>query len=373
MSTVLDQQLVLEDLHVPDYERVIKVTHEQAGLTAIISIHNRSLGRVSMGGTRIYPYASFDEALTDVLRLSKGMTYKSALAECPWGGGAKSCIILDPKKGLTREMLHAFAEALNALQGIYICAEDIGCSPDTLAIVAEKTPYVVGLSHERSSGNPSPFTAWGVFRGIQAVMYTLFNTDSVAGRTVAIQGVGSVGSKLAEYLFWHGAKLIVTDRNMEAAEKVGHEFGAKVVAPDEIFDEPCDVFAPCALGGVINEKTLERLRCRAVAGATNNPLLTENDGEALMRAGILYAPDFVINGGGLINVTCETVEAGYNPLESRNQTDKIYDQIRLIFDIAQKNHISTQRAALRLGDYRLQYGVGRRTKPVYLHHADLSY
>jgi leucine dehydrogenase len=372
MSTVLDQQLVLEDLHVPDYERVIKVTHKEAGLTAIISIHNRSLSSVCMGGTRIYPYVTFEEALNDVLRLSKGMTYKSALAECPWGG-AKSCIILDPKKGLTREMLHAFAEALNTLQGIYICAEDVGCSPDTLAIVAEKTPYVVGLTHSKSSGNPSPYTAWGVFRGIQAVMQTLFNTDSVAGRTVAIQGVGSVGSKLAEFLFWHGAKLVLTDRNMEAAEILGQELGATVVEPDEIYDVPCDVFAPCALGGVINEKTMERLRCRAVAGATNNPLLTENDGEALMRAGILYAPDFVINAGGLINVTAETVEGGYHPLKSRNQTDKIYDQIRLIFDIAHKNHISTQRAALRLGDYRLQYGVGRRTKPVFLHHADLSY
>ncbi len=255
----------------------------------------------------------------------------------------------------------------------YTHKRDSGCFPEDIAIIAKTTPYVVGVPHEKSSGDPSPFTAWGVFRGIQAVMHQLFGLDSVKGRTIAIQGLGRVGSRIAEILFWHGAKLIVTDTNREHAAKLARQFHAEVVAPDEIFEMPCDVFTPCAMGGVINPVTIERLRCRAIAGATNNQLLTDQDAEELRRLGILYAPDFVINGGGLINVTQETLKEGYNAFEARNKVDKIYDELRLIFDIASQNAISTQKAVMRLIDYRLKYGIGRRVEPIYMHHAGICF
>lgn len=370
-SMVALETLVLEELDVPGYEKVIKVTDESAGLQAIICIHTLNLCKASLGGTRIFSYASFDDALKDALRLSKGMTYKAAVSESGWGG-AKSVINLDPRKK-TPKLFHAFAEALNQLEGLYICAEDVGSTPDDMTTIAQKTPYVVGLPHEKSSGNPSPFTAWGVFRGIQAACKQVFGSENVEGRTVAIQGTGSVGEKLAEYLFWHGAKLVLADLNQEKVERLAKMYHAKVVSPQEIFSEPCDIFAPCALGGILNEKTIPLLRCQAVAGATNNQLLTEEDGEALMQRGILYAPDFVINSGGLINVTQETFEEGYSPTQSRAKIHKIFDQLILIFEIASQNNISTEQAAIRLGDYRLKYGIGKRVEPIYMHHAGICY
>lgn len=372
MTTVLDDKLVLEEIPVKGFHKVIKASNPDANLTAIIAIHDLQLGRVSLGGTRIYPYATFDDALTDVLRLAQGMAHKSAISQSGWGG-AKSVIIADPKRDKDEKLLTAFAEVLNRLEGQYICAEDSGCTLQDAAIIAEHTPYVVGLPHEKSSGNPSPFTAWGIFRGIQAVMHQLFGSDSVAGKTVAIQGLGSVGARLAELLFWHGAKLIVADIHQEKAEGIAKQFGAKWVHCDEIYDQPCDVFSPCALGAIINPETIERLRCRAIAGAANNQLLTEADGQTLSRLGVLYAPDFLINAGGLINVSEETYEQGYNPFESRNKIDKIYDQLKQIFSIAQENGISTQKAVMQLVNYRIEHGVGQRKGKIYMHHADMSY
>ena len=372
MSTILEQQLSLEEISVPGYHKVVRVRDPRSGLDGIIAIHDLSLSKAALGGIRIQPYKSFDEALTDVLRLSRGMTCKSAASQSSWGGG-KSVIIADPRKDKTEELLKSFAEAINRLEGMYIGAEDAGCTPQDVAIIAEHTPYVVGLPSDQSSGNPSPFTAWGVFRGIQAVMHQLFGSDSLEGRTVAIQGLGSVGAILAQYLFWHGAKLIVTDIHMDRAEALAKQYDAKLVAPDEIFEEPCDVFAPCALGGIINPETIERLRCRAIAGAANNQLLSESDAEELRRVGILYAPDFVINSGGLINVTQETMKGGYSPSASRNKVNKIYDLLKLIFSIASENGISTQKAVMQLVEYRLEHGIGRRSEPIYMHHAGMNY
>lgn len=372
MTSVLDKQLVLEKISVPGYHKVIRARDAQSGLDAIIAIHDVRLSRVSLGGTRIYPYATFEEALRDVTRLSRGMTHKSVASQCPWAG-AKAVIIADPKKDKTEALLRAFGDAVNSLGGEYICAEDSGCSPKDLDIVAEQTPYVVGLAHGKSSGNPSPYTAWGVFRGIQAVMFQLFGSDSVQGRTVAIQGLGSVGARVAELLFWHGARLIVTDAHMEKAEAIAKEYNAKLVSPNQIYEQPCDVFSPCALGAIINPQSIERLRCRAIAGAANNQLLTDRDAEELRRLGILYAPDFVINSGGLINVTEETVEGGYDPVTARDKIDKIYDQLRLIFDIARKNEISTLQAVMQLINYRLEHGIGMRQEPIFMHHAGIKF
>jgi len=373
MTKLLEEKLVLENISVPGYHKVVRARDPRSGLDAIIAIHDIRLSKAALGGTRIHAYPSFNDALTDALRLARGMTYKSVASQSPWAGG-KSVIIADPKRDKTDALLISFAEAVNLLNGEYICAEDAGSTPQDIGLIAEYTPYAVGLPHEKSSGNPSPFTTWGVFRGIQAVMFQLFGNDSVAGRTIAIQGLGSVGARLAELLFWHGAKLIVTDIHMDKAEGIAKQFSAKLVNPDEIYDEPCDVFAPCALGATINPKTIERLRCRAIAGAANNQLLSDTDAEELRRIGLLYAPDFVINAGGLINVTEETTKEGYNPFVARNKVDKsIYDQLRLIFNIANKNGISTLKAVMQLVDYRLQHGIGKRTEPIYMHHAGLKY
>jgi leucine dehydrogenase len=364
---ILEESLTLEEVVVPGYEKIIRATQKSIGLDAIICIHNTMMGP-ALGGTRIYPYPTFEAALNDAMRLAKGMTYKSALAECGWGGG-KSVINLDPKKGKTKELLQAFGAAVNHLQGNYICAEDVGSTPQDMVTISGATPYVVGLAHEKSSGNPSPFTAWGTFRGIQSVVKKLFNSDSLENRTIAIQGLGSVGYELAKILFWEGARLIVTDSDVQKCVEIARLTGAKIVSPEEIYSAECDVFAPCAMGGIINDKSIPQLRCRAIAGAANNQLLKDSDADILFSRGILYAPDFVINAGGLINVSQELTSDGYNPFLARNKVNKILPQLMLIYDIAEQNRYSTHKAALSLGEYRLKYGIGKRFDPPCFHHA----
>lgn len=366
MTLSLEISLVLEEIVVKGYEKVLKVTDKKSGLKAIICIHNTSIGP-ALGGTRIYPYATFDAALNDAMRLAKGMTYKSALAQTGLGGG-KSVIIASPAQK-TRELLYAFGQAVNQLEGQYICAEDVGCSPDDLKIIREATPYVVGLIHEKSSGNPAPYTAWGTYRGIQSVLQKLYGTPSVFDRTVAIQGLGSVGARLAELLFWEGAKLILSDIDEEKTERLAKMYGAKAVPPQDILKVECDVLAPCALGGILSAETIPALRCKAVAGCANNQLLKDSDGDALLKRGILYAPDFIINAGGLINVTEELAEAGYSPTVARAKTHNLYDELMKIYEMAGNNKISTHAAALSLGDYRIKYGIGKRQHPVQIYHA----
>lgn len=356
------QNLDLEWIEIEGYEAVIKITEPKSGLKAIISIHNTALGLPALGGTRIQPYPSFEQALEDVLRLSRGMTYKSSVAGVGYGGG-KSVIIADPKKEKTPELLKAFGEAVQLLEGRYICAEDVGSTLEDMLIIRQKTPYVVGLPHAKSSGNPSPFTAWGVHRGIQATLKKRFGSDLIEGKTIAIQGLGSVGSCLVDTLFWAGARLILTDVDLEKAQKIAKRYGAKVVAPQEILEVECDLLAPCALGGIINSQTIGKLKCKAIAGAANNQLLQDEDGNLLKEKNILYAPDFVINAGGLINVTSELEEGGYNPLTSRNKTDQIYDTLLAIYEIAEKKNQSTQAAALELAEDRILKGIGKRTTP----------
>jgi leucine dehydrogenase len=371
MTLILEETLVLEEIFVPGYERVIKVTDEKTGLKALISLHNTSIGP-ALGGTRIYPYASFDDALNDVLRLSKGMTYKSALAETGLGGG-KSVIILDPKKGKTEEILMSFGRAINRLEGAYICAEDVGCTTVDMMVIRRTTPYVVGLPHEKSSGDPSPFTAWGTFRGIQSVLKKIYGSDSLKDKTVAVQGLGSVGFRVAELLFWAGAKLILSDINHDKALKAAAHFGAEVCDPKNILTTACDVLAPCALGGILNQDSILKLNCHAIAGCANNQLLNDADADELMKRGILYAPDFVTNAGGLINVNEELDPEGYRPGISRNKVDSIYDRLMIIYDIAEQNRFSTNSAAVSLGDYRLKYGIGKRLNSIQLHHAECSF
>lgn len=358
--------LNLELVPVPGYEQVFRVTEEKTGLRAYIAIHNTALGP-ALGGIRIFPYANEEAALEDALRLSKGMTYKSAIAGVGLGGG-KSVIMADPKKDKTSELLHAFAEAVELLGGQYICAEDVGCNTEDVKTIRQVTKYVVGLPHTKSSGDPGFFTAWGVFRGIQSAAKKLFGTESLEGVRVAVQGLGNVGHNLINYLFWSGAELILSDIDPVALQKYAKKYGAKTVAADQILSTECDILAPCAMGGILNEKTIPQLRCKGIAGGANNQLLRDTDADALRDRGIIYAPDFVINAGGLLNVAAEIEENGYCPVLSRNQCHKIYDTLLSIYEIAEKNGESTHKAAISLGDYRIQFGVGKRERPLVFHH-----
>lgn len=361
MKTDNEISLVLEEIEVQGYEKVVYITEKNSQLKSIICIHNTTLGP-ALGGLRIYPYSNFDEALADVLRLSEGMTYKSALAETGLGGG-KSVIILDPRYK-TNQILKAFGKAINHLSGSYICAEDVNCSVEDIDLIGQHTSHVVGLSHNKSSGNPALFTAWGTFRGIQAVLQSLDNSNSVEGKTIAIQGLGSVGSILADFLFWHGAHLIVTDLDPVRAERIGRKYGAKIVDPKDIISQKCDVFSPCAMGGVINQNSLSSLNCRAIAGCANNQLASPQDAMQLKKNQILYAPDFVISAGGIINVSIELNKEGYNPIRAHEKTHRIYDILLQLFQIAEKNQISTHDAAIALANYRLQYKIGKRKDPI---------
>ncbi len=361
--------IVMEIIPVPGYEKVVKVSDEKTGLRAYIAIHNTCLGP-ALGGIRIYPYASEEEALQDALRLSKGMTYKASAAGLGLGGG-KSVIIADPKKNKTPELLMAFGEAVERLEGQYICAEDVGCTTEDVKVIRKSTKYVVGLPHEKSSGDPGHFTAWGVFRGIQSASKKIFGTECLEGKKVAVQGLGNVGRNLVGYLFWAGAELVISDIDAALVAKYAKQYGATAVSPEEILKVECDIFAPCAMGGVLNEKTIPNFRCKAIAGAANNQLMRETDAKALRDRGILYAPDFVINAGGLLNVAIEIEPNGYSPVESHKRCHRIYDTLLAIYEIAEKNGESTHTSAVALGDNRIQLGIGKRVSlPVFHHTAD---
>jgi|GEM_PF-67240 len=362
-----NSSLQMEKIFVDGYEQVIKVTDVKAGLKAFICIHNTSLGP-ALGGTRIFPYASEKEALEDALRLSRGMTYKSAISGVGFGGG-KSVIIADPKTQKTTDLLMAFGAAVDRLNGLYICAEDVGCTTEDVKIIRKATKYVVGLPHQKSSGDPGPFTAWGTFRGIQSAAKKLFGSDSLEGKKVAVQGLGNVGKYLVEYLFWAGADLIVSDIDPVALQKCVEKYGAKSVPADQILQTECDILSPCAMGGILNDRTIPQLRCRAVVGSSNNQLLLDSHADVLREKGILYAPDFVVNAGGLLNVSAELEDCGYCPAGPRYKTHHIYDTLLAIYEIAEKNGESTHSAAIALCEYRLKYEVGKRVSAPTFHHS----
>lgn len=354
--------IMIHELEIEGYERVVEIVGLEVGLRAIIAIHNTRLGP-ALGGIRALPYASFDLALNDALRLAKGMTYKAAIAQTGTGGG-KSVIIIDNKLPKSEELLFAFAEAVNQFQGQYICAEDVGILVSDLGVIHKKTPFAVGLPHSQSSGDPSRFTAFGGFRGIQAVCKKLWGNDSVCNRKIAIQGLGMVGMKLANFLFWEGAELIVTDVDSGLVAQAVKEFNAKAVHPKEILFTECDILAPCALGAILNSETIPQLRCKAVAGLANNQLFSEEDGQALAKRDILYAPDYVINGGGLLNVCVELEPEGYHPSIARTYVTRIYNQLIEIFDLAEKRRASTHQVAQEIAEHNLKHGIGKRKEEI---------
>ena len=313
------------------HEKVLFVNNEKAGLKAIIAVHNTNLGP-AIGGCRLFPYASFDDALFDVLRLSRGMSHKNAVAGLPHGGG-KGVIIADPSMK-TEAMFEAFGEAVNNLGGDYITAEDVNTDCDDALIMMRKTKHICGLP--MNSGDPSPFTARGVWQGIKATAKVALGRDDLEGLTIAVQGLGKVGWDLCRHLHESGAKLIIANRsNKEMAEKAIAEFGAKIVATDEIYAQECDIFSPNAMGAILNPTTIPMLKCKAVAGGANNQILDDASGIALKERGIFYAPDFVINGGGVINAAAE-VDGPYNKEEVLKKVDNIYNTIEHILTESKK-------------------------------------
>ena len=313
------------------HEKVLFINNEKAGLKAIIAVHNTNLGP-AIGGCRLFPYASYDDALFDVLRLSRGMSHKNAVAGLPHGGG-KGVIIADPSQK-TEAMFEAFGEAVNNLGGDYITAEDVNTTCDDALVMMRKTKHICGLP--MNSGDPSPFTARGVWQGIRATAKVALGRDDLEGLTIAVQGLGKVGYDLCRLLHDSGAKLIIANRSNKAmAEKAADEFGAVIVPTEEIFKQECDIFSPNAMGAILNPTTIPQLKCKAVAGGANNQILDDASGIALKQKGIFYAPDFVINGGGVINAAAE-VDGPYNKDAVLAKVDNIYNTIEHILSESKK-------------------------------------
>jgi len=339
------------------YERVAKCVDPDSGLRAVISVHDTTLGP-ALGGLRMWPYASWDDAIFDVLRLSRGMTYKSAVADTGLGGG-KSVIIGNPKTDKSEKLFTAMGRFVDSFEGKYITAEDVGTSVEDMIQVRKGTTRVTGLPREMgSSGDPSPWTALGVFRGMKACLEEVYGDASFKGRTVAIQGCGHVGLFLARHLAEAGAKLILADIAPERAKAVAQETGGQVGDPASILSTKCDILAPCALGAVVNDETLPDFHTKIIAGAANNVLLREEHGQRLKEAGVLYAPDYVINAGGIINVSIE-VEGEYNEDRARVKVENIYHALKRVFEISSEQNISTNEASNHVAEERLKAG---RTK-----------
>jgi leucine dehydrogenase len=337
------------------FEKIAEMGHEQvvvchdkaSGYRGIIAVHDTTLGP-ALGGTRFWSYQSDEEAIIDALRLSRGMTYKNAVAGLNLGGG-KSVIIGDNRTPNREMIFRAHGRFVDSLGGRYVTAEDVGTSTSDMDFVHMETDYVSGLAG--MSGDPSPVTAHGVFRAIQASAHHRWGSDSLFGKTVALQGCGNVGHHLAKELHRAGAKLVVTDVDAERVKRVVTETGARAVATDDIYGQQADIFAPCALGAVVNDTTIPQFRVEIVAGAANNQLHEDRHGEMLEEKGILYAPDYVANAGGVINVYSEL--AGWSRERSLRKADEIYHTVLNVFEIAKQDGIPTYRAADRLAERRV--------------------
>ena len=336
--------LIAENQH----EQVVLCHEPSCGYRGIIAIHNTTLGP-ALGGTRFWNYGSDEEAFIDALRLARGMTYKAAVAGLNLGGG-KSVIIGDNRTTRREEIFRAHGRFIESLGGRYITAEDVGTSEADMDYVNMETEHVTGMSG--TSGDPSPVTAYGVYRGIKAAAQEKFGSDDLAGKRVTVQGVGHVGYYLCQYLADEGAELIVTDIDAERIERVVREFGARSVSPADIYGVEADVYAPSALGATINDKTIPQLKVQIVAGAANNVLAEERHGDELHARGILYAPDYVINGGGLISVYGEL--NAWTAEQSMRKASDIYGTLLRIFERAREEGIPTYRAADRVAETRIE-------------------
>ena len=342
------------------HEQLAMYTDPAVGLNAIIAIHDTTLGP-ACGGTRIWPYSTEGDAIQDVLRLAQAMTYKSAAADLPLGGG-KAVIIADPHTQKTEALLRAYGRFVETLGGRYLTTTDVGSTGRDMEYIRQETKHVVGLpTTAGGSGDTSIMTGLGVYMGMKACAREVWGSDSLQGRKIAMQGFGKVALQTAHHLLKEDAQLVVTDVYESALDRA-RNLGLKVVAPDNIYDLESDIFSPCALGGVLNGDTIPRLKCRMVAGGANNQLLDESEGAELQRRGILYAPDYVINAGGIINVEAE-IGSTYNPDRARERTERIYETMARVIAISKQEEIPTSKAADRLAEERL--ASVRKVKNIY--------
>lgn len=341
---------IFKEIKAKGHERLLFWNDSDVGLNAIIAIHNTTLGP-ALGGCRIWPYNSTQEAIRDVLRLSRAMTYKASVCGINFGGGKSVIIGGQPKN--REEVFKSFGRFIESLNGIYITAEDVGTSVSDMEIVMSQTSHVAGLSREKGgSGDPSIATATGVYWGIKACLKEIFGSESLIGRNIVIQGVGKVGCYLAEILSKEGARLFLTDIDRSRVEDIIRKHGGEYIPPKDIFSVQTDIFSPCALGGILNDETIPALRCKIVAGSANNQLEDERHGKLLYEGGILYAPDYVINAGGLINVANEI--EGYDKDKALSQVKSIYNTLLRIFKISFDESIPTNMAADRMAEERIR-------------------
>jgi leucine dehydrogenase len=342
---------VISQMEIFNHEQIVYCNDNNVGLKAIIGIHNTTLGP-ALGGTRMWNYASEQDALIDVLRLSRGMTYKSAVAGINLGGG-KAVIIGDPKKIKTEALLRSFGKFINNLGGKYITAEDVSMNSKDMEIISMETDYVTGLPESMGgSGDPSPVTAMGVWMGMKASVKQVYGNDSLQGKKIIVQGLGNVGKHLIEYLSKENAEILVFDIDKDKIKDVSKKFKVKVLSADQLYSADADIYAPCALGATVNTQTLEQLKVKIICGSANNQLADENiHGKMVEEKGILYAPDFVVNAGGIINVYYEL--EGYNRERALAHAERIYDTTIKVFEIAKKENIPTYLAANRLAEDRI--------------------
>jgi leucine dehydrogenase len=343
---------IFSQMQTMGHEQILLSHDPSCGYLGIIAIHDTTLGP-ALGGTRFWQYASTDEAITDALRLARGMTYKSAVAGINLGGG-KSVIMGDNKRVDREALFRAHGRFIETLGGRYITAEDIGTSPADMEYIKLETDHVAGLLG--LSGDPSPVTAYGVYVGMKAAAKVRWGSDSLAGKTVAVQGAGKVAYHLMQHLHAEGTKIIFTDIDAEKVKRAVQEFGARPVDPDAIYDQDADIFSPNALGATINDHTLPRLKVEIIGGGANNQLAEDRHGNELEKRGILYAPDYVINGGGVINVYGELHRW---PVErAKQKAGEIYETLLRIFEIAKRERIPTYQAADRLAEQRIAAVAG---------------
>jgi len=351
--------MIFETIAETSHEQIVFCQNKDAGLKAIIAIHNSVLGP-SLGGLRMWPYKSEAEALNDVLRLSRGMTYKNAVAGLNLGGG-KAVIIGDPAKDKSEALFRSFGRFVNSLNGRYITAEDVGIDVNDMEWVFRETEFVTGVHQVHGgSGDPSPFTAYGTLQGLMAALNHKFGNEEVGKHVYAVQGAGHVGMEFIKLLREQGAKVFVTDINKQLVQKAVDDYGCTAVGLDEIYDTDADVYSPCALGGTVNEQTLPRLKCKIICGAANNQLANNAIGDDVEKRGILYAPDYAVNAGGVMNISLEI--DGYNRERAMRMMRTIYLNVGRIFQIAERDKIPTYLAADRMAEERIN-AIGKIKLP----------
>lgn len=337
---------------VPGYEQVVEAKDAQSGLHCFVAIHSTVLGP-ALGGIRMRPYESRKAALQDGLNLSKAMTHKSAAAGLALGGG-KCVVIGDPDTQKTESLLFALAEVLNRLKGSFIGAGDMGMTPADMSVIKKHSPYVAGTDGEDSSGDPSSMTAFGVFQSMRAAANALWNNPSLKGKTIAIQGIGKVSRTLIQMLFWEGAHLIIGTRDVQNASAYKKKYQAQLVPSEDILAVECDLLSPCAIGGIVNDQSVPLLHCKGIVGAANNQLSHPEISSQLAARQILYAPDFIVNAGGVINLSTELLPGGYQSRAARDKTEGIFQVLTKVFQRAKMENRPTTEIATTLAEENLK-------------------